>query len=502
MSHRRFRSMLILAAGLLMIALAPLAAAGPPTAKPPAAGSLFLYPERFALEDGSLGEAERGLLFVPVNRSEPDSKVISVELFRFPAQSDVAPEAPPIFVLRGGPGFEGLAPALQEPGFYEREIEQQTAFGDVIVVGQRGIGSSKPSTICEPARFPFALGKNCREFWEGQGLDLAGFTVIEAAADVRDLAAALGYRKIILTGGSFGSHWGMTVMRYHPEIVARALLTGMEGPDHTYDMPGWVLNSIERMAAAAEKSERLRGHIPEGGLMAGFRRALKQLEKGPVSVEVAHPETGEMTDVQFVLPQVRGMLYGYSGRISSRRGMPGWAADMIALANGDFSRAAKAQLNRQSDGDSGPRSYRTASYFMLDCGSGISPERKQQLDSDPDIPTIGNLGAFYDSACRAWDADLGDEFRQNFDTDIPTAIVHGTWDTNTPYENALELAPHFKNSKLVTVEGGSHGALGEAMRHSESFRGAIGHFLRTGDLSQLPEKVELPEIEWEIPRPR
>ncbi|HVS63394.1 MAG TPA: alpha/beta fold hydrolase [Thermoanaerobaculia bacterium] len=500
----------LLAASLLCLlaisSLAPAAAAAappPPAAPPPAARSLFLHPERFALEDGTLGEAERGLLFVPINRSDPKSRVLSVELYRFPAQEGVPDGTPPIFVLQGGPGFEGLAPALEEPGFFESNLQPLTAFSEVVVVGQRGIGSSKPSTICEPARFPFLLGKSCREFWEEKGLDVSGLTVVEAAADVHDVARALGYRQITLSGSSFGSHWGMAVMRYHPQIVARALLAGIEGPDHTYDMPSGVLASLRRMAAAAEASERLRGQIPEGGLLASFEAVLDRLRTGPVSVEVEHPETGEKTEVRFTLPQVQAMIFGDTARVSSRREMPSWPADLIALARGDFSRAAKLRLERRSaeggDEEGGPRRYRTASYFMLDCGSGISPARLEKLNADPAIPIVGNLGSFYQVSCSAWNADLGDDFRAGFDTDIPTAIVHGTWDVNTPYENALELAPRFTNGKLVTVVGGSHGALGEALRHSEPFREAIGHFLRTGDLSRLPEEVVLPEVEWEVP---
>ena len=479
------------------------AAAPPEVAAPePAAGSLFLHPERFALAAGSLGAAERGLYIAPVNRSTPDSGVLAVELYRFPAQSSVPPGRPPIFVLNGGPGFEGLAPRLAERDFYEEEIAPRTAIADVVVVGQRGIGSSTPDTICEPAAFPFVLGKNCREFWEGTGLDLAGFTVLEAAADVRDVALALGYHQVVLTGGSFGSHWAMAVMRKHPEIVARAVLSGMEGPDHTYDSPGGVLAALERIAAAAESSERLAGRIPEGGLLAGFRATLDRLRQGPVSVEIEHPESGETEEMQFFLPQVQGLIMGYSGRISSRSGIASWPADLIALAEGDFERLARVRLRREADGEEGgggPRRYRTASYFMLDCGSGISQQRRERLESDPAIEIVGDLGSFYDQACRAWPADLGEEFRRNFETDIPTVIVHGTWDTSTPYENALELAPHFLRGKLVTVEGGSHGALGEALRHSEDLRPALERFLAAGDLAGMPERVVLPEVDWEEP---
>ena len=135
---------------------------------------------------------------------------------------------------------------------------------DVVIVSQRGIGPSKPTTlIATPEPFPLDQAvtpeqrvararENARRekaFWLAQGLDLEGFTIVDAAADIDDVRKALGYDRITVWGGSFGSHWGMAVMRFHPQIVARAILRGMEGPDHTYDMPSYVLNSLKRIAA-------------------------------------------------------------------------------------------------------------------------------------------------------------------------------------------------------------------------------------------------------------
>ena len=121
----------------------------------PEPGSLFLFPERIPLEDGSLAHAERGWMFVPVDRTRNDSDVLSVEIYRCPAKADVPEETPPIFRLMGGPGFPGLSPRLEKEGFYEEEIEPLTEIADLVVVGQRGIGSSKPDTICGRQEFPF-----------------------------------------------------------------------------------------------------------------------------------------------------------------------------------------------------------------------------------------------------------------------------------------------------------------------------------------------------------
>ncbi len=57
----------------------------------------------FKSQDGETIAYELGTLFVPENRSDPDSRVIGVGFARFPAAQQ-PPAAPPIFQLPGGPG--------------------------------------------------------------------------------------------------------------------------------------------------------------------------------------------------------------------------------------------------------------------------------------------------------------------------------------------------------------------------------------------------------------
>ena len=495
-------AMALAVVGILASSPPPLEADPPATA--PAPGSLFLYPERIDLGEEGFVRADRGMLFVPARRSDPESAVIGIEIYRFSALHDN--DLPPIFQLFGGPGWPGFGDALEKEGNYAERIRPMTELSDLVVVGQRGIGSSKPDTRCEPppavgpdvvlneeeqaARWREASAK-CREFWESQGLDLGGFNVVEAAADVNDARKALGYDRIILSGGSFGSHWSMAVMRYHPEIVARAVLTGLEGPDHTYDMPGETLEDLERIAAAVEAAPELQELIPEGGLLNAYREVIKRAEKEPIEIRVEDDE-GESQTVRFDVEDVRSMSMGYTGAARSRRGLPAWPAQMLELIAGDFENAAREALG---DG----RNFPTASFFMLDCGSGISRARATEMAADPGVATVGKLGSFYRANCPAWGSDLGEEFRQNFETEIPTLLVHGDWDLSTPLGNARDLAPFFKKGKLTVIEGGTHGAMREALAEADGFREALTHFIRTGDLEAMPERVKLPPIEWEVP---
>lgn len=481
-------------------------ATGSVYAQSPEPGMLFLYPERIVLKDGGFFNAERGMMFVPVNRSKKNSAVIVVEVYRFKRSKKANPETPPIFYLHGGPSFGGLERSFERLGTFEEQWLPFLDISDVVVVSQRGIGPSKPTTIIEttteplPPDQPYDEKKAVAEFqqvlarekviWEELGLDLCGFTVIEAAADVNDVRKALGYKKVIIWGGSFGSHWGMTLLRYYPEIVERAILRGMEGPNHTYDHPGHLWNVYKRVAEEAENAPELKDLIPEGGLIEAIQTVIKRVEEKSFKVTVTNSETNESQDVLFDAASIKRLARGYS------RGLPAWPADVITLYNGDFNKAAERAVRRYQNSG---RSFRTASYWMLDCGSGITQERLAEYKAEPAVKITG-LGSWdYMVGCPVWGSDLGDEFRQNFETDIPTVIVQGTWDTSTPYENALELAPYFKNSRFIPVIRGPHGAIRAALRVSEKFRKGIMHFAATGDMSDLPDKVEMPPVKWIVP---
>jgi pimeloyl-ACP methyl ester carboxylesterase len=465
----------------------------------PAAGTIFLYPERIRLENGDFAMAERGMMFVPVNRTRADSEVIGIEVYRFRATAAARSETPPIFRLPGGPNFRGLESSLAGRGYFEREIAPYLEIADYVVVGQRGIGTSKPTTTCAP---PAAVALNatpeqraeahrtaaaaCKAFWEQQGLDLSGLNVIEAAADVDDVRAALGYRTIQISGGSFGSHWGLAVMRYYPTTVTRALLHGLEGPDHTYDMPSGILNSLANIAAEADTAAALRGHIPAGGLLHALRTTIERLDRAPVLVTVE--DEGRRESVRVDGDAIRAVARGYAG------GPAGWPANVLALYHGDYSGAARAAIRaRRQPG------YPPASYFMLDCGSGISSSRLAIMDADSAVAMVGDIEWSYRVNCPVWGADLGDAFRANFVSSIPTLFLHGDRDLSTPLANALELHPYFSNSHFVLVRGGSHGALSEAMRTFPEFRQRILHFFATGEMRGLPAEIVMPPVPWIVP---
>lgn len=462
-----------------------------------------------ALPDGTVLHAERCRLRVPIVRAEPESRPIEVDVWHFRARAEAPEGVPAIYELQGGPGWPGVEEAQID---WQGQIASLTRIADLVFVGQRGIGTSTdlpcgddvvgaaeiPDGPMEPewvARRLRERCRRCREHWDAQGYDTRGLNVREAAADVADVARLLGHERIQLMGGSFGSHWSMAVLRFHPDLVARAVLNGMEGPNSTYDRPSGVLASLSRLAEAAEASPELDGLVPEGGLIEALRTVIEGVEADPFEVEIADPASGEPVLVPIDGDSLRELALGITARVSSRRGMPTWPADVLKLYRGEFEDAARAILasRRRILELSG------AAFYGLDCGSGITRERLTEFLDDPAIAIVGDLSAHYEAACPAWDTDLGDDFRRGFHSSAPAVIVQGLWDVNTPFENALECLAFFEHATFVPVDGGSHGAFGEAMNAEPAFRGAIMAFLETGSTEGLPAEIVLPPIRWATP---
>src|SRR5258706_4828749 len=272
------------------------------------AGEIVIEPASLTTPNGETIIFELGTLYVPENRSDPKARIIGVGFARFRPPHSTG--VPPTFHLDGGPGasfLEGLKPGNNKqrmPG-----IDLYRTIGDVVFIDQRGFSERgdvlkfKYRTIRRPLDRPTSIARESAGYavmsraavdaFSRKGFDLRGYDVKECADDVNDLRKALGYDKIILVGQSFGSQWSFAVMRRHPEIVARALLMGVEPLDFGYDMPSHVLAAVQRMWREAEKDPRLRRYLPKGGVMAAAGDVLRRLEKAPVHVRVKNQKTGE-----------------------------------------------------------------------------------------------------------------------------------------------------------------------------------------------------------------
>jgi pimeloyl-ACP methyl ester carboxylesterase len=138
---------------------------------------------------------------------------------------------------------------------------------------------------------------------------------------------------------------------------------------------------------------------------------------------------------------------------------------------------------------------------LIDSSLGVTPRRLFQLRTDPATDFLGHWNFDrYLSTAEIWPTpDVGDEFRTEVVCPIPVVFVHGDWDTQTPVENTLQVAPYFPNAHVLLVERGGHGAMNQVARQFPDTMQALLAFLKTGSTANLPTRVSLPLPKFSVP---
>ena len=453
---------------------------------------LEFAPKTLTVDSGEQVRVDAGRLDLPERRDSVPQQRISIPFYRL--RSLAKSPGPPIFILTGGPGSSGLRQFEGEDMF--KAIRFYRQMSDVVVFDQRGAGGSIPNLQCEgrgagiPLEEPVQKEKlvklfakhasACRDHWLEQGVDLAAYNTDENAGDVNDLRLALGYEKIIVVGGSYGSHLGLHLLRKYPQFIDRAIFYGVEGLDHTYDLPTHEWNTYRRIAQFVEASGVYKNRLPKGGLLAAFQQTIERLKQKPVRTAIKHRNKTYEVWITSEIVQMAGTR-GAGSRNHPER----WPEMILAMYEGDYSMAAPAALSLQSIGSV------NAMKYMMDTASGVSAARRSRILNDPASEWLGFSNFDYLASEQVWPAeDLGDAFRKPVISDIPVLLIHGSWDTSTPIENAREVVAGLRNGHLIEVVGGRHGALFNLLVHWPPAKAVIGGFI-TGKNQKLPKEIAL-----------
>lgn len=464
--------------------------------------------DQVAIEKGTVslptGETvayEIGTLYVPENRSKPDSRRIGVGFARIRAPHPTG--APPIFWLPGGPGLSVLGSFTDKNESAQSRLRSWLAFGaagDLVVIEQRGYSIrgemlvemasasplDRPASVNADARAMQALARQA--IAHNPDKDLSGYTIEAFAADVDDLRRALGYDKISLFGGSFGSQWSLAVMRFHPETVARAVLSSVEPLNNGFDMPSHIFAALQRIAYDADRDPGLAAYLPKGGMMEAVHTLHRRFAVRPIRVRVSD-NNGRLQTVVLGAEDLQLALLAHTDEAEH------WPAFILSLYYGHYEAWARETLEERSAGLVkliGP---------LADSSLGVSAEREYQMRTDPALDWLGtwNFEANLVSAPMWPTPDMGDAVRLPRVSPIPIVFVHGDWDTSTPVENMLGLLPYFPNGHAILVHRAGHDGAFYQLRESAAAKSAIYDFLRTGQTRGLPTELSLSMPRFEVP---
>ncbi len=470
---------------------------GPPVTRGPLTLTpvIFAQTDYFVIPGPKKVTAEEGRLRVPLRHGDPSADSIEIHFVRFASKSENP--GPPIVYLAGGPGGSGTWSASGDRfGLFQK----LRAAGDVIALDQRGVYYSDPYLLC-PGSWDYPLDEpsdlavrtravgpfleECYAHWS-DSLDVGAFNTRESAEDLDDLRQALGAEQLVLWSISYGTHLALAYIRQHPDRVARAILAGVEGPDHTYRLPANLDRILLRVDSAMKADEKLREAVPD--FVGELREVFARLEREPVRVGFKDRETGEPRTLVLGADDLRSGVFSELGEREDIVELP---ARFIPLMRGELARAAPIIARDRS----GIREL--AMSLAMDCASGATAERLALIEDQARTAIFGGVGnRGLRADCASWPAgDLGDEYRSPVRSDVPVLFISGSLDIRTPPSNAKEVRQGFLNSHHLVIEGGSHDD--DLFLSSPLILETMLAFL--SGATELPERVTLPPLRFKLP---
>ncbi|MEO1449724.1 MAG: alpha/beta fold hydrolase [Bacteroidota bacterium] len=474
-------------------------------------------------EEGHDFRGTENLLMVPENRNDPNSRLIALHFFHFPAKekSTLAPVA----FLGAGPGepyavkhfYESYQGPRAKAWTWELNFVNQKR--DLLLINQRGNPESPGLPIPEFAyrwqngsldeplsiegrneRRKEAFAKQLAAFAE-QGVDARGYDILHFVDDIDAIRTYFGYEKMAFFGNSFGSQWGLAYIRRYPEHVDRAVFSGVEPLDHGYDDPQGVWQVLEQIDAYARKDSTLAADLPEVSLTEAYKTIIQRLEAEPVKVHIVVED--EACD--HILPLGpddlrKAYMNPFAwGRVEA---IESWPKYITELYDGDYRTLALRSRGRDS------RSGGLIMASLVDNSLGISAKREAKLNQREAQKWLGDINLRF-KATRSVSpaAEVSDDFRRMPELDIPILLIHGDMDRSTPYTNALELMESFPNGHLITVERGTHTAKRALILGDSTLAAQVYEFMNVDfeqstmeDFrTQLPDRFALPTFNfWPI----
>ena len=417
------------------------------------------------------------------NRESMQGRTIAMKVVVYPAKGqETKPD--PLFIFVGGPG-QGAASVA---GFLVSDMDDVRAQRDVVLIDQRGTGDSNqlrckflgPENSLQTYltdMFPVDYVEACRKDLETRA-DLTKYTSDIAMDDIDEIRAALGYDKINISGGSYGTRACMVYMRRHGESVRTASLLGTAPVFMA--MPGTFAEeteaALQRVIGDCEKDEPCNNAFPK------FRDNLETLHKrllqGPIETEVINPMTKEKEKISFglgpFLTIVRAMLYGV--RASTELPLV-----IEQASKGDFNRLAVYAAMYAKGINEG---LAEGMYLSITCAEDIPYFDYKASEERAKGTLLGDYRIFQQRrACEYWPrAEISEGYRDPVKSSIPTLLLSGEVDPVTPPHWGEEVARHLTNSLHVSVPNAAH-SLGLSDEHG--LNELMLKFLETASVEDL-----------------
>jgi pimeloyl-ACP methyl ester carboxylesterase len=399
---------------------------------------------------GVPGRVSCGSVRVAEDPSTPGGRQLDIA-YRVLHATAPAPKEDPILFFAGGPGQAGseIAPLAAQMLAGPRESR------DVILVDQRGTGGSNPLP-CRPLSDDldslvgtFVAGRlteadliRCREELS-QRADLRMYTTSIAAGDYDRVREALGYERVNVVGGSYGSRAALVYARHFPERVRSVVLRG--GGTTELRLPLHVARDVQNSFDALFRDYG-------GDLPARLESVLARLETAPVELETLDPRTQQPARITVTPAAFLGGL-------------------VFTLYSSDSAAALPLIVEKAAEGDWKPylsvvvpTTVALASqvylgmHFSVTCAEDAPRFSAEEAAREGKGTLLGELsaGAAIDR-CRIWPrGEVPADFHEPFRVEAPVLILSGEVDPALPPRYGDIDARTLPNSMHVVLPATAH----------------------------------------------
>jgi pimeloyl-ACP methyl ester carboxylesterase len=359
-----------------------------------------------------------GTLQVAEDPSNPASRVLSLAVIVVRHRTTGLPQEP-LFILTGGPGqaaTDGVEDAVRQFGAVLQDH-------DLVLINQRG---TVPGSLrCEAAARAFLVPRDPEECLRRltANADLRMYTTEHFVADLEAGRAALGYDRVNLSGGSYGSRAAYVYAKRYPSRVRSVVLIAPA------PLASSVLDNYELSGRRALDA------VVQGCLAdAACRRTFPAVAAQVAALRNGLRDRFEQFGLQVLL---------YSS--STANAIP-LIADRAAAGDGSVLETAIQQV-------------RTSLLPRLALGLNLAVFCSEELSYRE--PGVRDRRSFvreeYEDACRGWpQAALVPDYRSVVRLDIPALVIAGERDPATPPQWAQLAAGQFTTSQVVIVPGEGH----------------------------------------------
>jgi pimeloyl-ACP methyl ester carboxylesterase len=421
-----------------------------------------------------------GYVTVPEEHAHPEGKTLRLAVAVVKSTSE-HPAPDPLVMEAGGPGISTLAllPSVL-PGLADLRAQR-----DIVLVEQRGTLYAKPHLGCEDVL------PTCRARLRSEGVNLSAYNSLEITADIVMALTALGYDEFSFFGVSYSTMLAQHMMRDYPERLRSVILDSVAplSVNGFAQLPNSADEAFHLLFESCAADPACSHHFPD--LERVFFELVEDLNREPVTV---HSEAPQALDLQLTGDRLIAQLFDnlQSGPVSI---LP---ANLYAMANGDYRwLESLGTPSSQADVSLGMRLSVLCSEEIDYTDADYQPARYYAQVVD-----LIREGSDLRKACAVWKVKpLSDDVDAPVVSDIPTLILSGEFDPNTPPSGGSLVAETLSQSYVYTFPGLGHSVVNNSLCARSimlDFLADPTHEPDAGCLSGLGRQFVVPADEIEL----